>query len=709
MITDVPGVRVGHATDPVGLTGVTVVLCDRAATCGVELRGGANDVVGLDYLGPRHLVATVNGVVLGGGSRFGEEAIYGVMRWVEERGVGFATGPTVVPHVPGAFLFDLSVGDGRARPTREMGYEAAARAVASPVAEGSVGAGAGSRVGKVYGIARAMGGGIGSVSVRLGEVIVGGLVAVNAVGDVRDPDPGALVAGTRDAAEGRRLVDSARALRAGAALGRFAAPEHTTIGVIATNARLDRAEAAALAALGMLGFDRALSPPHTPFDGDTLFALSVGDRPADLTRLGLAAADAVARAICRGARAAHPGAGVDARDEREVAVRRAPDVETVRVRELRRVTVGGADPERDERSRVHRDATEHRVAHGAPVAELVRALEPEELLDGARDQAGLGAQPQVLPRVLEQAHNGVGDQVRRGLVARVEEEDALVQELQLGEAVAGVLGREQRGQDLAGIRARAPPPVGDQPAEVALELVNGAAARLEAPGAGLRLERAENRERPAAQRPALLPRHAEHVADELDGQRGGEVLHDVHPTPGGGAVEEPVHEPDDTRLERGKRPRSERRGEQLPDARVVGRIAEDDARRVMLVERARAELRRELHTLVGVPREVVLVDGGDVIVAREEVRAIRAAVHRVPAPQPVVVGERVVVEVVGQRAQIEGERRRALRLLREDTGRRHSGAGSWGRSSSRASAYRSASARTSASRSGRCVKRGSVV
>src|SRR5213593_295241 len=267
MITEVPGVRVGHATDPVGLTGVTVVLCDRAATCGVALRGGANDVVGLDYLHPRHLVATVNGVVLGGGSRFGEEAIYGVMRWLEERGVGFATGPTVVPHVPGAFLFDLSVGDGRARPTREMGYEAAARAVASPVAEGSVGAGAGASVGKVYGIARAMRGGIGSVSVRLGEVIVGALVA-------------------------------------GAALGRFAAPEHTTIGVIATNARLDRAEAAALAALGMLGFDRALSPPHTAFDGDTLFALSVGDRPADLTRLGLAAADAVAHAICRGARAA---------------------------------------------------------------------------------------------------------------------------------------------------------------------------------------------------------------------------------------------------------------------------------------------------------------------------------------------------------------------------------------------------------------------
>ena len=304
MITDVPGVRVGHATDPVGLTGVTVLLCDRPATCGVELRGGANDVAGLDYLDPRHLVTTVDGAVLGGGSRFGEEAIYGVMRWLEERGVGFAAGPTVVPHVPGAFLFDLSVGDGRARPTREMGYEAAARAVASPMAEGSVGAGAGASVGKIHGIARAMRGGVGSASVRLGEVVVGALVVVNAVGDVRDPDTGALVAGTRDAAEGRRLVDSARELLAGAALGGFAAPEHTTIGVVATNARLDRVQAATLASLGMLGFAKALSPPHTAFDGDTLFALSVGNLPAEPSRLGLAAADAVARAICRGARAA---------------------------------------------------------------------------------------------------------------------------------------------------------------------------------------------------------------------------------------------------------------------------------------------------------------------------------------------------------------------------------------------------------------------
>jgi len=280
------------------------VLCDRPAVAGVELRGGANDVVGLDYLDPRHLVAAVDGVVLGGGSRFGGESIWGVMRWLEGQGRGFAAGPTVVPHVPGAFIFDLNVGGGRARPTREMGAEAAARAVPGPVAEGNVGAGTGATVGKVHRLARAMRGGLGSASRRLGDVVVGAIVVVNAVGDVRDPETGALIAGARESPDSLTLVDSAGALAGGRALERFAAPEHTTIGAIATNARLSKPEASKVAALGMLGFARALSPPHTAFDGDTLFALSVGDVPADLTRLGLAAADAVAEAIARGVRAA---------------------------------------------------------------------------------------------------------------------------------------------------------------------------------------------------------------------------------------------------------------------------------------------------------------------------------------------------------------------------------------------------------------------
>lgn len=312
MITDVPGIRVGHATDTAGLTGVTVVLCERPATCGVELRGGANDVLGLDYLDPRHLVDTVNGVVLGGGSRFGEEAIFGVMAFLEERGVGFPVGPTVVPHVPGAFLFDLGVGDGRARPSRAMGHQAAAAAVAGPVAEGNVGAGTGATVGKLLGIGHAMRGGLGTASVRLGDLVVGALVAVNALGDVRDPDTGRLIAGTRDGTTTLALIDSARALAAGEALGRFAAPGHTTIGVVATNARLAKVEASKVASLGMLGYARALSPPHTAFDGDTLFVLSVGELAADPTRVGLAAADAVARAIVRGVTAAAPLPGLPA-------------------------------------------------------------------------------------------------------------------------------------------------------------------------------------------------------------------------------------------------------------------------------------------------------------------------------------------------------------------------------------------------------------
>ena len=310
MITDVPGIRVGHASDPVGLTGVSVVVCDYPAVCGVALRGGANDVVGLDHLDPSHLAPTIDAVVLGGGSRFGEEAVYGVMRWVEEQGRGFAFGRAVIPHVAGAFLFDLGVGDHRARPTREIGYAAAAAAAAGVVDEGSVGAGTGATVGKLYGQAHAMRGGIGSASVRVDDVTVGALVAVNALGDVRDPDSGRLIAGTRDAPDGRRLVDTDARLRAGHAVGRFASGTHTTIGVVATDARLTKSEAGRLASLAMLGFARALSPPHTAYDGDTLFVISVGDGTADPTRLGLGAADVVARAIARSVRAATPLPGL---------------------------------------------------------------------------------------------------------------------------------------------------------------------------------------------------------------------------------------------------------------------------------------------------------------------------------------------------------------------------------------------------------------
>ena len=307
----IPGLRVGHVTDGVGLTGCTVILSDAPAVGGVEIRGWAAGVHGLEFLDPRHLVPTVDGVVLAGGSAFGLEAIWGVMQYLEERGVGFATSQTVVPHVAGAILYDLGVGDPRARPDRAMGYRAAAAARPGPVEEGNVGAGTGATVGKLGGVARATKGGLGCAVGELDGVHLGAIMAVNAVGDVRDPETGRLIAGARDAADGRRLIDTAAALAAGVPAPAFR-PVNTTIGLVATTAALDRVEAGRVARLAMEGFTRALSPPHLATDGDTLFSLSVGAASAPVETLGRALADLVARAIVRGVRAATAAAGLPA-------------------------------------------------------------------------------------------------------------------------------------------------------------------------------------------------------------------------------------------------------------------------------------------------------------------------------------------------------------------------------------------------------------
>jgi len=253
----IPGLRVGHVTDAVGLTGCTVILSDAPAVGGVEIRGWAAGVHGLDFLDPRHLVPTLDGVVLAGGSAFGLEAIWGVMRYLEERGVGFPTSQTVVPHVAGAILYDLGLGDPAARPDRAMGHRAATAARPGPVAEGNVGAGTGASVGKLHGIARATKGGLGCVVLERDGVHLGALMAVNAVGDVRDPDTGRLIAGARDAADGRRLIDTGAALAAGARPPAFR-PTNTTIGLVATTAALDKVSAAAVARLAIGWFDRHL-------------------------------------------------------------------------------------------------------------------------------------------------------------------------------------------------------------------------------------------------------------------------------------------------------------------------------------------------------------------------------------------------------------------------------------------------------------------
>ena len=320
----IPGLRVGHVTDAVGLTGCTVILSDAPAVGGVEIRGWAAGVHGLDFLDPRHLVPTLDGIVLAGGSAFGLEAIWGVMQYLEERGVGFPTSQTVVPHVAGAILYDLALGDPTARPDRAMGHRAALAARAGPVAEGNVGAGTGATVGKLHGITRATKGGLGCAVLERDGVHLGALVAVNAVGDVRDPDTGRLIAGARDAADGRRLIDTGAALAAGARPPAFR-PVNTTIGLVATTAGLDKPAAARMARLAMEGFRRALSPPHLDTDGDTLFCLSVGTARADLEALGRDGAELVARAIARGVRAATAAGGLPAaRDLAEPAAGATP-------------------------------------------------------------------------------------------------------------------------------------------------------------------------------------------------------------------------------------------------------------------------------------------------------------------------------------------------------------------------------------------------
>jgi len=279
---------------------------------GVEVRGRAAGVHGLEFLDPHHLVPTVDGVVLAGGSAFGLESIWGVMHWLEERGTGFRTRHTTVPHVAGAILYDLGVGSSRARPDRAMGYHAAAAAASSTsVEQGNVGAGTGATVGKLYGAAQAMRGGIGWATGGLGDAALGAIVAVNAVGDVRDPFTGRLIAGARDGPDGRRLADTAAALAAGATPPSVQ-PVNTTIGVVVTSAALDKRAAARLARLAMDGFSRALSPPNLDSDGDTLFCLSVGAARADLEELGAAAADVVARAIVNGVREASSLPGLPA-------------------------------------------------------------------------------------------------------------------------------------------------------------------------------------------------------------------------------------------------------------------------------------------------------------------------------------------------------------------------------------------------------------
>jgi L-aminopeptidase/D-esterase-like protein len=310
-ITDVAGLLVGHAAAPGRPTGCTVVLCPQGVVCGAAVRGGAPGTRETDLLRPENTVDVVHAVLLTGGSAFGLDAAGGVMRWLEERGHGLSIGagsgtgrpPLRVPIVPAAVLFDLWIGDARIRPDAATGRAACEAARAEPPAQGNAGAGLGATVGKLYGLGRAMKGGIGSASLRLGAVTVGALVAVNAIGDVLD-EAGRPLAGARSE-DGRHLQDSTAALLAGAGPAHWLAGMATTLGVVATDARLSKAQATQLANLAHQGLARAVSP-ITVHDGDAFFALATGGsgRTPDLGALGALAAEAVARAIRNAVRAA---------------------------------------------------------------------------------------------------------------------------------------------------------------------------------------------------------------------------------------------------------------------------------------------------------------------------------------------------------------------------------------------------------------------
>ncbi len=301
-LTDVAGLRVGHFSDARRPTGCTVVLAERGAVCGVDVRGGAPGTRETDLLSPVSTVEQVHAVLLSGGSAFGLDAATGVVRWLEERGIGFPVGSARVPIVPAAILFDLAVGDWKIRPDAAAGYAAALSAREGPVAEGSVGAGTGATVGKLFGFDRAMKGGLGSASIRRPDgLVVAALVAVNAVGDVVEPRGGRILAGAR-VPDGSRPMGTLEALISGQAAGLpEKSGESTSIGVVATNATLTKTQATKVAQMAHDGLARTIQPVHTPWDGDTLFALATGERSgaADVLVIGALAAEAVARAVVR--------------------------------------------------------------------------------------------------------------------------------------------------------------------------------------------------------------------------------------------------------------------------------------------------------------------------------------------------------------------------------------------------------------------------
>jgi L-aminopeptidase/D-esterase-like protein len=311
-ITDVEGIKAGHFTETRRPTGCTVLIFEKGATAGVDVRGSAPGTRETDALSPVNTVQQVQAIVLSGGSAFGLDAASGVMRYLEEHGLGFHVGPVTVPIVPAAVIFDLAVGDPKIRPTAESGYKACQAASAGKVAEGNVGAGAGATVGKMFGQQFAMKSGIGTASIRVGKtgIVVGAIVAVNAVGDVLDPATGKIVAGARKA-DGSGFRDSMAQIREGYQVETLAG-RNTTIGVVATNVAFDKTQMTKIAQMAQDGLARTINPSHTLSDGDTIFAVATGAvrTRANHGAIGAIAAEAMERAVLRAVRSARSLVGL---------------------------------------------------------------------------------------------------------------------------------------------------------------------------------------------------------------------------------------------------------------------------------------------------------------------------------------------------------------------------------------------------------------
>lgn len=318
--TTIPGLQVGQAQDEEALTGCTVVLCPKGAVAGVDQRGGAPGTREIALLDPTKMVQRVHAVLLAGGSAFGLNAAGGVMRYLEEQGIGYDVGVAKVPIVPAAILFDLGIGKSDVRPDEAMGYAACRAASTDPPAEGNAGAGMGATAGKILGMGGAVKSGIGHIALDLGGGLwVGAMVAANPLGDIVDPSSGAIIAGARPAKIGPVMLggpgpfaDSLEIMRsaAGKLALRVGGRDNTVIGVVATNAELTKAEATKVAQMAQDGVARAIRPAHTQFDGDTIFAISTGGKKADVNLIGAYAAEAVAQAIVRAARAAKAAGGL---------------------------------------------------------------------------------------------------------------------------------------------------------------------------------------------------------------------------------------------------------------------------------------------------------------------------------------------------------------------------------------------------------------